>query len=419
MAKWNGNFPKELNNLIEETDKQISEKLLEIDDRVLDNQNKVLTAFRNASVDESSLLGTTGYGDDDRGRDQLEEVYAEVFKTEAALVRPQFVSGTHTLATALFGMLRPNDGLLYVTGKPYDTMQEVVGIAGNKKGSLIDYDIKFDYVEMNGDHVDFETMQSKISEQNPKVVAIQRSKGYSDRKSLTVSEISEIVEKIREVDKNVIIFADNCYGEFSETIEPTEVGVDIMAGSLIKNAGGGLAKVGGYIVGKSELVELASYRLTAPGIGASEGSTIDRLAEMFQGFFMAPRVTGNAIKGAIFEAAIFEKLGLNVAPKWDDDRTDLIQTIIFNDPDKMLTFAKNIQKFSPIDSNVLPVASAMAGYEDEVVMAAGTFVSGASIELSVDGPMRPPYTMYIQGGLTFEHVKIAICNACNEIFFTK
>ncbi|WP_125711630.1 methionine gamma-lyase family protein [Companilactobacillus kedongensis] len=417
MTTWDKNFPEGLKEVIKKTDQQIAGQLAEIDDRVLDNQDKVLNAFRNEGIDESSLLGTTGYGDDDRGRDQLEAIYSDVFKTEAALVRPQFVSGTHTLATALFGMLRPGDNLLYVTGEPYDTMQEVVGTAGNKKGSLIDYKIGFDYVEMIGDKVDFETMSKKIKKQHPKVVAIQRSRGYSTRKSLTVAEIAEIIKHVREVEPEAIIFVDNCYGEFSETIEPTEVGADIMAGSLIKNAGGGIARTGGYIVGKKELVELSSYRLTAPGIGDSEGATIDRLAEMFQGFFLAPRVTGNAIKGAIFEAAIFENLGLNVSPKWNADRTDLIQTITFNDPDKMVQFAKVVQKFSPIDSNVLPIPSEMSGYEDEVVMAAGTFVSGASVEFSADGPMRAPYIIYIQGGLTYEHVKIAISNACNELFF--
>lgn len=416
MTKWNAAFPDKLKEVIKETDEMIAPKLAEIDEQVLDNQNKVLEAFRKESIDESSLLGTTGYGDDDRGRDQLEDVYCDVFKTEAALVRPQFVSGTHTLATALFGMLRPGDNLLYVTGEPYDTMQEVIGTAGNKKGSLIDYKIGFDYVEMDGDKVNFDLMKKKIKEQNPKVIAIQRSRGYSVRKSLTVKEIAEIIKQIKTV-SDAIIFVDNCYGEFSETVEPTEVGADIMAGSLIKNAGGGLAKVGGYIVGKKDLVELASYCLTAPGIGTSEGPTVGRLSEMFQGFFLAPRVTGNAIKGAIFEAGIFEKLGLNVSPKWNDDRTDLIQTIEFNDPDKMVKFAEMVQKFSPIDSNVLPVPSEMSGYEDKVVMAAGTFVSGASIEFSCDGPMRAPYIIYIQGGLTFEHVKIAIANACKELFF--
>ncbi|WP_125590330.1 methionine gamma-lyase family protein [Companilactobacillus jidongensis] len=417
MARWNDSFPVELKEAIKQVDNEIAGKLAEIDERVLDNQDKVLKGFRKENIDESSLLGTTGYGDDDRGRDQLEAVYADVFKTEAALVRPQFVSGTHTLATALFGILRPGDNLLYVTGEPYDTMQEVVGIAGNKRGSLIDYKIGFDSVDMIGDKVDYETMKNKINEQNPKVIAIQRSRGYSTRKSLTVAEIAEIIKEVRSVSKDVIIFIDNCYGEFSETIEPTEVGADLMAGSLIKNAGGGLAKTGGYIVGKKDLVELASYRLTAPGIGASEGATIDRMEEMYQGFFLAPRVTGNAIKGAIFEAALFAKMGLNVSPKWSDDRTDLIQTIIFNDPDKMVKFTKLVQQYSPIDSNVVPEPSEMSGYEDEVVMAAGTFVSGASVEFSADGPMRAPYIIYIQGGLTYEHVKIAISNACKELFY--
>lgn len=415
---WKDDFKPEVKRIIEEVEKQIQPRLSEIDDQVTFNQRKVLEAFQKERISEENLNGATGYGYNDMGRDALDRVYADVFKTEDALVRPQFVSGTHTISSAYFGMLRPGDKLLYLTGMPYDTIQEVIGVTGKAgMGSLKDFKIDFDYVPLleNG-KVDFKAAKTKLTDQ-VKVVAIQRSRGYSNRSSFTVDEIKVMVDHVREILPNAIIFVDNCYGEFSEIVEPTEVGVDVMVGSLIKNAGGGIAHTGGYVVGKQKLIEMIANRLTNVGAGKEEGATLENLRRMYQGFFMAPEVTGAAIKGAIFESAILEKCNLQVDPKWNDPRTDLIQTINFGEPDSMIRFAKQVQKNSPIDSYVDPEPSQMAGYEDKVIMAAGTFVQGASIEFSADGPIRPPYTLYLQGGLTYSHVKIAITKAVEETFF--
>ncbi|KAF0349673.1 methionine gamma-lyase family protein [Pediococcus pentosaceus] len=415
---WKDDFKPEVKRIIEEVEKQIQPRLSEIDDQVTFNQRKVLEAFQKERISEENLNGATGYGYNDMGRDALDRVYADVFKTEDALVRPQFVSGTHTISSAYFGMLRPGDKLLYLTGMPYDTIQEVIGVTGKAgMGSLKDFKIDFDYVPLleNG-KVDFKAAKTKLTDQ-VKVVAIQRSRGYSSRSSFTVDEIKVMVDHVREILPNAIIFVDNCYGEFSEIVEPTEVGVDVMVGSLIKNAGGGIAHTGGYVVGKQKLIEMIANRLTNVGAGKEEGATLENLRRMYQGFFMAPEVTGAAIKGAIFESAILEKCNLQVDPKWNDPRTDLIQTINFGEPDSMIRFAKQVQKNSPIDSYVDPEPSQMAGYKDKVIMAAGTFVQGASIEFSADGPIRPPYTLYLQGGLTYSHVKIAITKAVEETFF--
>ena len=415
---WKDDFKPEVKRIVEEVEKQIQPRLSEIDDQVTFNQRKVLEAFQKERISEDNLNGATGYGYNDMGRDALDRVYADVFKTEDALVRPQFVSGTHTISSAYFGMLRPGDKLLYLTGMPYDTIQEVIGVTGKAgMGSLKDFKIDFDYVPLleNG-KVDFKAAKTKLTDQ-VKVVAIQRSRGYSSRSSFTVDEIKVMVDHVREILPNAIIFVDNCYGEFSEMVEPTEVGVDVMVGSLIKNAGGGIAHTGGYVVGKQKLIEMIANRLTNVGAGKEEGATRENLRRMYQGFFMAPEVTGAAIKGAIFESAILEKCNLQVDPKWNDPRTDLIQTINFGEPDSMIRFAKQVQKNSPIDSYVDPEPSQMAGYEDKVIMAAGTFVQGASIEFSADGPIRPPYTLYLQGGLTYSHVKIAITKAVEETFF--
>lgn len=416
---WKDDFKPEVKRIVEEVEKQIQPRLSEIDDQVTFNQRKVLEAFQKERISEENLNGATGYGYNDMGRDALDRVYADVFKTEDALVRPQFVSGTHTISSAYFGMLRPGDKLLYLTGMPYDTIQEVIGVTGKAgMGSLKDFKIDFDYVPLleNG-KVDFKAAKTKLTDQ-VKVVAIQRSRGYSSRSSFTVDEIKVMVDHVREILPNAIIFVDNCYGEFSEIVEPTEVGVDVMVGSLIKNAGGGIAHTGGYVVGKQKLIEMIANRLTNVGAGKEEGATLENLRRMYQGFFMAPEVTGSAIKGAIFESAILEKCNLQVDPKWNDPRTDLIQTINFGEPDSMIRFAKQVQKNSPIDSYVDPEPSQMAGYEDKVIMAAGTFVQGASIEFSADGPIRPPYTLYLQGGLTYSHVKIAITKAVEETFFS-
>ncbi len=414
---WQHIDPK-LQTLVEQVDQQIQPQLAKISQRVLYNQHKVLAAFREHKVAATSFAGTTGYGYDDEGRDQLDAVYAQAFGGEAAIVRPQFVSGTHAIGTAFFGLLRPGDELLYLTGMPYDTLQEVIGVAGNGIGSLKEFGISFDYVPLTAaGKVALGQIAAHLTPQT-KVVAIQRSRGYASRDSFTVAEIATMIKAVRQLAPAVTIFVDNCYGEFSETEEPLAVGADLMAGSLIKNPGGGLAKTGGYVAGRRDLVEKVGYALTVPGIGAEEAATLHSLSDMFQGFFLAPHVVGEAIKGAIFTAALLEKLQLDVHPTWQAPRTDLIQTVNFGNAEAMVTFARAIQQFSPIDAYVEPIPSDMAGYEDPIIMAAGTFVQGASVELSADGPLRPPYTLYIQGGLTFEHVKLAITAAANSVFFT-
>lgn len=411
------NWPQELQQIVNEIDQQIAPQLSKIDDNILFNQNKVLQAFKDKAVAEADLIGSTGYGSDDSGRDKLDRIYAQIFHTEDALVRSQFVSGTHTLATAMAGNLLPGEELTYITGMPYDTLQQVIGIAGDGRGSLKSYGVKFSHVPLKDGDVDFAAARKLLSEHQPKMVVIQRSRGYDTRQSFTVEKIKPMIAMIREVSPNSIVFVDNCYGEFSEKHEPTEFGADLMAGSLIKNAGGGLAKVGGYVVGKHELIENTAARLTAGGIGREEGASLNNNLDYFEGLFISPSVTGNAIKGAIYSSALLARMGAQVSPKWDDDRTDLIQAVIFHDKDKMIRFAKALQENSPINSFVDPVPSNDTGYEDQVIMADGSFVEGASIEFSGDGPIRPPYAIYMQGGLTYAHVKIAITNAVNELFF--
>jgi cystathionine beta-lyase family protein involved in aluminum resistance len=417
MQNWEDEFDPKLVALMHQADKKIAPRLAEIDNQIVQNQAKVLRAFQKHHVAESHLYGSTGYGHNDEGRDVLEAIYADVLGGEDALVRPQLVSGTHAIGVALLGLVRPGDEILYITGEPYDTLQEVLGMAGNGIGSPKEYGIGADYVPLKADNsVDVPAVQKRIGE-HTKVVAIQRSRGYATRPSFTVSQIKEMIKAVRAVKPDVWIFVDNAYGEFSETVEPLEVGADIMAGSLFKNAGGGMAKTGGYIVGKKDLIERVSYRLTVPGIGGDEGATVGLLADMFQGFFIAPQTTGNAIKGAIFESALFDSLGLDVDPKWDAPRTDLIQTVNFGNAADMIKFAEAVQASSPVDSFVTPIPEHMAGYEDEVIMAGGTFVSGSTIEFSGDGPIRPPYTIYMQGGLTYAHVKVATMQAAQKVFF--
>ena len=411
------NLPDKLQKIVRDVDAMIDPRLKEIDDQILYNQNKVLQAFKDHQVAESDLLGSTGYGNNDEGRDKLDQIYAQIFKTEDALVRSQFVSGTHTLATAMAGNLVPGDELTYLTGIPYDTMQEVIGIAGDKRGSLAQYGVKFSYIPLKDGDVDYEQAPQFLAQHQPKMVVIQRSRGYDPRQSFTVQKIKKMIEMVKKVSPKSIVFIDNCYGEFSEKHEPTEYGADLMAGSLIKNAGGGFAKIGGYIVGKKEYVENAALRLTAAGIGREEGATLNNNRDFYQGLFMAPTTTGSAIKGAIYSAALLEKMGADVSPKWNEPRTDLIQAIIFNDPDKMIQFVQQIQANSPIDSFVSPVPSEQPGYEDKIIMAAGSFVEGSTVEFSADGPIRPPYVVYMQGGLTYAHVKLAITAAVKAIYF--
>ncbi|MBN3555315.1 methionine gamma-lyase family protein [Fictibacillus nanhaiensis] len=379
------------------------------------NQLKVLRAFQNNQVGDHHFHPSTGYGYDDSGRDTLEKVYADVFRAEAAIVRPQIISGTHAITLSLFGMLRPGDELLYITGKPYDTLEEIVGIRGTGEGSLKDYNISYQHVDLTLEGaINFSEVQRAINEKT-KVIGIQRSKGYADRPSFTVNEIEEMISFVKEIKSDVIVFVDNCYGEFVEEREPIEAGADIIAGSLIKNPGGGLAKTGGYIAGKEKLINKISYRLTSPGIGREAGASLYSLQEMYQGFFLAPHVTAQALKGAVFTAAFLEELGMETRPSFNAKRTDLIQSVIFNDRERMIKFCQAIQKASPINSYAIPYPDYMPGYEDDVIMAAGTFIQGASIELTADGPIRPPYIAFVQGGLTYEHVKIAVLSAVDEL----
>lgn len=414
---WNSQYNTELNDRIKSVETMIKPVHEKIHENALSNQFKVLSSFRDKKVTEQNFNPSTGYGYDDYGRDILEEVYADVFKAEAGLVRPQIISGTHAIATALFGIMRPGDDLLYITGTPYDTLLEIVGVTGKGIGSFKEYQMGYDYVDLLSDgSVDLERVRDKMTA-TTKVVAIQRSRGYSDRASFTIDKIEEMIQFVKSVDPSVIVFVDNCYGEFVEQREPIEVGADLMAGSLIKNPGGGLAKTGGYIVGKLDLIESCGYRLTSPGIGREAGASLYSLQEMYQGFFMAPHAVGEALKGAVYTAALLDSCGIESSPKWNDERTDLIQTISLNDKDRMIKFAQTIQKYSPINAHVKPVDAYMPGYEDDVIMAAGTFIQGSSIELTADGPIRPPYTLYVQGGLTYEHVKLAVSSAVSELFF--
>lgn len=408
-------YGKKLQPIVNAVEQQISNVLQQIDKRIDENQFRVLSSFQHHQVSDSHFIPTTGYGYDDIGRDTLEKIYAEVFGGESALVRPQIVSGTHAISIALFGVLRPGDELLYITGKPYDTLEEIVGIRGNGVGSLREFGITYNSVDLTTDgKIDYQTV-AKAIKPNTKMIGIQRSKGYATRPSFIIEEINEMIAFVKEIKPDVVVFVDNCYGEFVEDKEPCHVGADLMAGSLIKNPGGGLAKTGGYIVGKEKWVEACSYRLTSPGLGAEAGASLYSLQEMYQGFFMAPHIVGQALKGAVFTAAILEHLGMNSSPKWDVKRTDLIQSVQFNDREKMIAFCQAIQFAAPINSHFTPYPSAMPGYEDEVIMAAGAFVQGASIELSADGPIRPPYVAYVQGGLTYSHVKIAVCIAVNRL----
>ncbi|RTR35669.1 methionine gamma-lyase family protein [Robertmurraya yapensis] len=408
-------YGNKLEKIIKEVEVKIEPLHKEIDERIDRNQFRVLTSFQNKRVSDSHFIPSTGYGYDDIGRDTLEEIYAEVFGGEAGLVRPQIISGTHAISIALFGVLRPGDELLYITGKPYDTLEEIVGIRGNGVGSLKEYGISYNSVALTEEgQIDYPAIKAAMKP-NTKMIGIQRSKGYANRPSFTIAQIKEMIAFVKEIKPDTVVFVDNCYGEFVEDLEPCHVGADLMAGSLIKNPGGGLAKTGGYLVGKQEWIEACSYRLTSPGIGREAGASLYSLQEMYQGFFLAPHVVGQALKGAILTAATLEKLGMNTNPKWNAARTDLIQSVQFDDKEKMVAFCQAIQFASPINSHVTPYPSYMPGYEDDVIMAAGTFIQGASIELTADGPTRPPYVAYVQGGLTYSHVKMAICLALNHL----
>jgi cystathionine beta-lyase family protein involved in aluminum resistance len=386
------------------------------EEAALFNTEKVMKAFRNHMVSDYYLKPTTGYAYSDVGRENLDAIYAEIFHTEAALVRSQFVSGTHALAVALLGVLRAGDEMIAATGTPYDTMQTIIGSPVKTPGSLVDLGVIYKEIPMHDDKPDLEAICSAITDKT-RLIHIQRSCGYSSvRKTLNVAQIGEICEAVKKVKPDVICFVDNCYGEFIEKQEPTEVGADLIAGSLIKNMGGGFAPTGGYIAGRADLVELASYRLTAPGLGGEMGATLgDTAREFYQGLFIAPHVVTQAVKTAIFASAVFKNLGYSVKPLPEEVRSDIIQAIRLETREKLCNFCVAIQTNSPVDAHVEPVPAMIPGYQDEIIMAAGTFVQGASIELSADGPCREPYNVYFQGGLTFEHGRIAIMSAARMV----
>lgn len=420
VLSWKENLQKELQEKVDKVDKKVAPRLKEIDEQVLYNQQRVLDLFRKHNVGEEDLVPSTGYGYDDVGRDKIEQIYADYFKTDDALVRPQFSSGTHAIATALFSMLRPNDTLYYLTGTPYDTIQEVIGLAGNKPGNMKEWGINFKATELlENSEVDYEKAKKDLQDKSIKVVAIQRSLGYAVRASFTMEKIKKMLKFVKEVRPDVNIFIDNCYGEFSECEEPTFYGADIMAGSLFKNAGAGIVKGGAFLVGRKDLIEQAGSRLNVPGAGKGEGPTWGYLRDIYQGFFMAAHTTGEAQKGMVYTAALLEEMGMKVAPKWNDPRTDIVQTVTFGEPDPMVKFCAAIQHYSPMNSFVDPIPYHQDGYEDKVVMASGSFTEGSTIELSSDGPIRPPYRLYIQGGLSYAHDKIAITRAVNDTFYKK
>ena len=390
-----------------EIEASLKERFEAIDEIAEYNQLKVIKAMQEARVSDIHFAGTTGYGYNDLGRDTLETVYAKAFHGEDALVRPQLISGTHALTVALSGNLRPGDEILSPVGKPYDTLEEVIGIR-DSVGSLKEYGITYRQVDLleNGDF-DYENIKKAINEKT-KLIEIQRSKGYATRPTLSVARIGELIAFIKAIKPDVICMVDNCYGEFVEKIEPTDVGADMIVGSLIKNPGGGLAPIGGYIVGRKDCIERAAYRLTAPGLGKEVGASLGVSQSLYQGLFLAPTVVAGALKGAIFAANIYEKLGFSVVPNGTESRHDIIQAITFGTPEGVIRFCEGIQAAAPVDSFVTPEPWAMPGYDSDVIMAAGAFVQGSSIELSADGPIKPPYAVYFQGGLTWYHAKLGI-----------
>lgn len=382
------------------------------------NQNKMLKAFQECKVSESHFADSTGYGYSDWGREVLDKVYATAFGAEDALVRQGFQSGTHALTVALFGMLRPGDTMLSVAGIPYDTIRSVIGIEGNYSGSLKDFDIHYDEVPLAGNDIDYNALEEKLKSK-PKMAYIQRSRGYSLRKALTISDIEKICKVVKRVSPSTIIMVDNCYGEFVEKYEPVQVGADIMAGSLIKNAGGGIAPTGGYIAGRADLVEQCSYRLTTPGTGRELGATISTKREMFMGAFNAPHITGEAQKTAVFACSLFKEMGYGVSPELDETRGDIVQAILLENEENLIEFCKGIQSGSPVDSYVTPVPDDLPGYDSKVIMAAGAFTLGSSIELSADAPLREPFAVWMQGAFNFHSGKTGVMLAANQIIKKK
>lgn len=403
---------KEIFELSTEVEKEIKTQFERIEKIKEVNSLKVLEAFQYCRLSESHLHSSTGYGIEECGRNKIEEIYARIFKTEDALVRAQLISGTHALSVTLFGILRPGDTMLSITGAPYDTLQTIIGISKEKsKSSLKEFGINYEQIDLVNDDFDIKAIEDRVSKKDIKLIEIQRSKGYSTRKSLTIDKIEKAIRAIRKVNKDVIIMVDNCYGEFVEEKEPTEVGADIIVGSLMKNLGAGIATSGAYIAGKKDLIELCAERLTAPGVGKEIGPSLNQNTSFIKGLFFAPSVVANSVKTAVFSSRILEKMGYKVNPKYDEPRADIVQTIELGDADKLIKFCQGIQMGSPIDSYVIPEPSEMGGYDDKVIMAAGTFTEGSTIELSCDGPIREPYIAYMQGGLTYEYGKFGVLKA--------
>ena len=400
---------------VKQAETRLADRFAALDEIKAANQYKVVKAFRDQKIADRHFAWNTGYGYDDAGRDGLERVYAQVFGTEAALVRTQIVNGTHALAITLFGILRPGDEIIYCSGAPYDTLQEVIGIRGEGMGSLKDFGITYKQVELTDDgKIDLDAVRSAIGPSTA-MCCVQRSTGYTWRRALTVDEIGEWADFVHSINPRIVTMADNCYGEFTDVKEPTEAGVDVMAGSLIKNPGGGLALSGGYVVGKRELIEKIGYRLTCPGIGMECGLTFGQTRTMMQGLFLAPSVTISALKGALLCGEVYSSLGYDICPSMKDSRSDIIQSVLLGSAKSVVSFCKGVQSAAPIDSFVDPEPWDMPGYDDQVVMAAGAFVQGSSIELSADGPIRPPYIVYFQGGLTYEHSKLGVIMSLDKL----
>ena len=403
-----------IDELVNEVENEIKEQFAKEEKIEFENSKKILDAFRKHKISEAHMQGTTGYGYGDLGRDTIEEIYADIFKAEDALVRTQFISGTHTIATALFGVLRPGDTVLSVNGKPYDTLDETLGIRENPS-SLKAFGVKYEQIDLVDNKFDLEAIKNRVSKNDIKLIIMQRSRGYAYRNAFTIAELEEVIKTIRSVNSSSYIMIDNCYGEFTEEREPIEVGADYVVGSLIKNIGGSIAQSGGYIVGKKELIALISDRYSAPGLGKEGGASFDSNRKILQGLFMAPHIVCEAKKIGIFTSRLLEKLGFETEPKFNAVRSDIVQMIKFNDSEKLVKFCQGIQAYSPVDSHVIPEPWDMPGYDSKIIMASGSFTSGSSIELSCDGPVRPPYVAYLQGGITYSYGKIAVIEAIKKI----
>lgn len=410
-----GVSPKVLDR-IEQAESDIRGEFDSLDDIMAYNQYKVLTAFQNNRISDMHFSWNTGYGYNDAGREALERVYADIFRTEAALVRPIIVNGTHALTLTLIGILRPGDELIYCTGAPYDTLEEVIGIRGEGKGSLKEFGVSYQQIELTPEgEIDLAALKEAITEKT-RMVTVQRATGYGWRKAITIEQIQEWADFVHGINPDIICMVDNCYGEFLDVKEPTEVGTDVLAGSLIKNPGGGLALTGGYIAGRQDLIDDISYRMTSPGIGGECGLMFGQTRTMFQGLFLAPKTVNGAVKGAALCAKVFENLGFDVCPKAEEKRSDIIEAVKLGSPEAVVAFCEGIQAAAPIDAHVKPVPWDMPGYDDQVVMAAGAFIQGSSIELSADAPIREPYIVYFQGGLTYEHSKFGVIKALQALY---